>query len=893
MSGPLNQMSTAADSQVVAITALNLDPMLPTAQGFTRHQTYVQIDLRYHVGSVHVTPALNEQWFVQRLGKCWVLDRKLPFNTTALLTIADNPVPGQTQVGSTGDGQGPLHLNGSHIAANGPLVLSSGSSPLPDPTTVPPGSMMYDGTVPVYSDGVAWRSMVTGQVSQWYLIVGYLGQGTLSATTRIASIHAPGKLSGKGVLGGTAVIGAYQVTPSLMSRGVLTPSITAKQFRPGVLHGQGRLTARAAFARYSVTGALSGVGFLYQPGPIIPTPGAQTGAGQLSATVQMYSLNLPVALKGAGQLTGTVLIPATLKGRGLLSAAARMYGIQTSPALAGRGTLTGTIVRYSIFRTGAVTGRGVLTASVATINTPVYDATGTGYASSAAVSSGSWQHTAIAGAAIVAVISINNNRTATMTYGGQPMGFLGQVNYNNAGANGILMFFGLGYNLAPGGPQTVAVALSGTAYLIGNSLSYIGATDVVARSFVSVFGSGTALSEAVTRMPASVLIQAFGNASGNFSAPSGGINRYLNNGAGHAALVINEATTPSISTTFTATSSASSAWGGMALAITTPITNAPAVTGRGVLTATAFGRFSQPSSLSGVGVLSATARMYRIAKIGPLIGRGVTTATAWATRFVMAGPLRGVGTLFGFVAKTEINQPQTNQPIPFGATGCYVTLIGGGGGSNTGSGIQAGASGGGGGGYVSSTLIPLASLGSTYSVGVGEGGVAKGADGGSSTFTSGGISLIAGGGSAGVVGGSFTNAGGAGGIASATGITATTENGAAGGAGNYGSAGAVGASSTNAGAGGGGTAPNAAGVAGGNSANATGAPGGTTAAAPPTPASAGIGHGGAGGGGGLGAPPYGISGSGGLYGGGAGGTYGNAGLGAGGDGLTLIEWVRP
>src|ERR1700752_1251617 len=99
MSGPLNMMSTATQTQVVAITAVNFTGDYPRAQGYTRQQTYVDIDLRYHVGAIHVVPRVGEQWYLQRMGKSWALDRKLPPTTMVLNTIADNPVPGQVQIG--------------------------------------------------------------------------------------------------------------------------------------------------------------------------------------------------------------------------------------------------------------------------------------------------------------------------------------------------------------------------------------------------------------------------------------------------------------------------------------------------------------------------------------------------------------------------------------------------------------------------------------------------------------------------------------------------------------------------------------------------------------------------------------------------------------------------
>lgn len=139
-----------------------------------------------------------------------------------------------------------------------------------------------------------------------------------------------------------------------------------------------------------------------------------------------------------------------------------------------------------------------------------------------------------------------------------------------------------------------------------------------------------------------------------------------------------------------------------------------------------------------------------------------------------------------FTAFNEINVAQTNQPVPDGTSGCYVTLIGAGGhgGSGTSVGNCSGGAGGGGGGRVNRTWIPVSSLGSTYTTSFG-------IDGTNSVFSSGSITLTAEGGAAGAnaVSGGIAN-GGAGGSWSASptsidGVAVTGADGTAGGQSNW------------------------------------------------------------------------------------------------------------
>ncbi|ALA48572.1 minor tail protein [Mycobacterium phage PopTart] len=123
-----------------------------------------------------------------------------------------------------------------------------------------------------------------------------------------------------------------------------------------------------------------------------------------------------------------------------------------------------------------------------------------------------------------------------------------------------------------------------------------------------------------------------------------------------------------------------------------------------------------------------------------------------------------------------------DEPVPEGASGCWVTLVGGGGGG--GAGYQSfddtyrrGGGGGAGGAKIPRVWVPREAMGSSYSVVLGLGGAYTGGgstgfggtDGGSSSFLSGSVSLIAGGGARGAValsGSSTQVSGGAGSLTS-------------------------------------------------------------------------------------------------------------------------------
>lgn len=105
-------------AQPVAITKVDLDTR--RAEALTRRRSTIVIDLRHHVGGMQVTPAVGEQWFVNRADSFYYrLSSKIPHNAPEMLTEA---AEGQVQVGSTG----PLELNGQRVNVNAEILSLGG-----------------------------------------------------------------------------------------------------------------------------------------------------------------------------------------------------------------------------------------------------------------------------------------------------------------------------------------------------------------------------------------------------------------------------------------------------------------------------------------------------------------------------------------------------------------------------------------------------------------------------------------------------------------------------------------------------------------------------------------------------------------------------------------------
>ena len=106
------------DLQPVAI--VSVDPTSRTASGMTRTRHTIRVNCSYATGDTITTPAVGEQWYVERFDMEWRLYGRIPFNDP---TLAIEPEEGQVSVGS---GSGPLELNGTEVRSNAPVFRLNG-----------------------------------------------------------------------------------------------------------------------------------------------------------------------------------------------------------------------------------------------------------------------------------------------------------------------------------------------------------------------------------------------------------------------------------------------------------------------------------------------------------------------------------------------------------------------------------------------------------------------------------------------------------------------------------------------------------------------------------------------------------------------------------------------
>lgn len=100
------------DTQTVNITSVDVignpdQNRPPNATGLSRYGTEIPIDISLQVGGMTVTPAIGEQWIVERLGGIWRLQQRLK-------DMAPPPAErsqGQTQIGASGQ----TVINGSEV----------------------------------------------------------------------------------------------------------------------------------------------------------------------------------------------------------------------------------------------------------------------------------------------------------------------------------------------------------------------------------------------------------------------------------------------------------------------------------------------------------------------------------------------------------------------------------------------------------------------------------------------------------------------------------------------------------------------------------------------------------------------------------------------------------
>jgi hypothetical protein len=131
-----------------------VDAAARTATGITRERTTININCSFPVGGLIVTPAVGEQWYVQRVGIYYTLLQRLPGNSKELQVDA---AEGQVQVGSSG----PLTLHGSEVQVESNLKL---------------GSTLYRDT-----DGTLESSIDEG--ATWTEIKGSGGDGAVASVS--------------------------------------------------------------------------------------------------------------------------------------------------------------------------------------------------------------------------------------------------------------------------------------------------------------------------------------------------------------------------------------------------------------------------------------------------------------------------------------------------------------------------------------------------------------------------------------------------------------------------------------------------------------------------------------------------------------------------------------
>ena len=689
-----------------------------------------------------------------------------------------------------------------------------------------------------------------------------------------------------------SVVPRRDSTPALTGFGILTLTTVMQMVRTAALSNIGTLAATTSQIYTLPTVTLAGTGSLSGQQVQGYTTAVQlTGTGNLSGqTQQGYAVagnftgfgtlipqrNSSLTLTGTGALAATVVAQypcaTALTGAGALTSTSRMYQIGSAAALSASGALTATRTsQYYEVRSVALSGGGSLSAVASPVAQRANITIDPGFESS-----GNSTAYARNGTKSSVLVADGIGWQSTWLSSGWVECTPGQVIY------GEVWFLGKPTNVQSG-LDAVGITLAVQDTTGVNPISYPGA------SFVTSPGTTNGVWNKIAY---------------TLTVPAG-YNQYIpyfwvhiNATAGDTYYFDDPIVRPS---------NLFQGGGSLTATVVGQRNAAPALSGAGALSGTTTSQYNASVALTGSGALAATyTSQYYAQTAASLTGSGTLSATAVA-QYLTNPSFGGGGTLSAtavdnWTPYNEENVAVTGGTVPSGASGCYVTIIGGGGGGgkanakSTSPYTDYGGGGGGGGGKVARVWIPKASLGATYTVEVGGGGAGgfTPANGTRSYFTSGSVTLTANGGTKGAnATTSAAGSAGGGGTASASGVTATTYNGASGSNGSSGTA-IAGSASANAGAGGGGGGGGTntlyfSGGAGG-SANGGAIAGGTANGGTPSDAAAGIG--GAGGGGG-GTNGNGLGGNGGKYGGGAGGGgHGTTGRGGtGGAGYTKVEWV--
>lgn len=140
---------------------IGVDPQTRIATALLRSRYTVRVNCSFAVGDSIITPALGEQWYVERFDMEWRLAGRIPFNDATLNIEAK---PGQVSVGSA---NGPLELNGDLVNLRSPITLHAvATADRPDAVVAGAGATIYDTDLhkPLHSDGAVWRDAMANAV---------------------------------------------------------------------------------------------------------------------------------------------------------------------------------------------------------------------------------------------------------------------------------------------------------------------------------------------------------------------------------------------------------------------------------------------------------------------------------------------------------------------------------------------------------------------------------------------------------------------------------------------------------------------------------------------------------------------------------------------------------
>jgi hypothetical protein len=520
------------------------------------------------------------------------------------------------------------------------------------------------------------------------LLIALVGHGVLSAMAETAVLpYRDANLTGSGTLTAPTTVGLFRVLGSLTGSGILIQTgLYPKFVRAAQAFGQGTLSATAQLYSIHESATLPGRGtptaaVYARFSPLSPV----SGHGSLITTAQATRFVLTAPLPGTGRLTvasyARFFRSAALTGHGIVSATALPI---RRIAFSGNGALAAVAQATQFTLTVALTGRGTLVGTPLVMQIVSYGATGSGVTGATGISGNgttiSWPHTfgptatgIIVGVSAVSISYGNASYTRAVQIGSTPLTLLGVQDGNNATTNGWVELWGLtgpSIRALAGTTQTVTATdyytttpTSNRPWMSGNSVSYFG----VAGFGAAVLNSAAAA--AISTGPvASALYNLVVSIAGNYAmnvayTAMSGTTRFNNFVGGNTEGCLIQDAPGAASVTETVTG-LNTPWATVAVnlaSLALPSRQVP-MSGRGVLSATA-GRMA---ALSGQGVLSYTTNNRTAARSG----HGVLSAGAVATKFSLtSSPLSGHG------VASATTHPTFLRPVPATGKGVLSATI--------------------------------------------------------------------------------------------------------------------------------------------------------------------------------------------------------------------------